>query len=316
MTVRVSVVVPTYRRPELLQRCLAALKAQNLDPECYEVIIADNGGSRETEQLVREWGVRYVAAGEAPGPAHARNAGWRAARGEVIAFTDDDCVPDPGWLKSGLAHFDQGVGAIWGRVIVPLPQPATDYECNEAQLETAEFATANCFCRRDVLAAVGGFDERFTAAWREDADLFFTLLDAGYKVRPAPDAVVVHPVRPARWGVSLRQQRKSQFNALLYQKHPARYRQKIQAAPPWHYYGTVAALVGIVGGGVTGQPWVALAAGSLWLVLTGRFCARRLAGTSHAPLHVAEMVVTSMLIPPLSVFWRLRGAIRFRVPFL
>src|SRR5207244_12953942 len=64
----------------------------------------------------------------------------------------------------------------------------------------------------------------------------------------APDAVVVHPLRPASWGVSLRQQRKSMFNALLYKKHPRLYREKIQAAPPWHYYGIVGALLALLVG--------------------------------------------------------------------
>src|SRR5207248_10767874 len=64
----------------------------------------------------------------------------------------------------------------------------------------------------------------------------------------APDAEVIHPLRPARWGVSLSQQRKSMFNALLYKKHPVLYRQELQAAPPWHYYGIAGALLAVIGG--------------------------------------------------------------------
>jgi hypothetical protein len=199
---------------------------------------------------------------------------------------------------------------------MPLPPQPTDYEFNESGLEHAEFVTANCFCRRDALVAVGGFDERFTMAWREDSDLFFTLLENGYRVVRAPTALVVHPVRPARWGVSLGQQRKSQFNALLYKKHPRLYREKIQPAPPWSYYGAAAALATTVLGALAGRPGLALAAASLWLLVTARFCARRLRRTSQAPGHVAEMLVTSALIPPLSVYHRLRGALRFRVLFL
>jgi hypothetical protein len=199
---------------------------------------------------------------------------------------------------------------------VPLPNPPTDYERNESGLAMSEFITANCFCRRDARATVGGFDERFTTAWREDSDLFFALLEAGQRVVHAPEAAVVHPVRPGPWGISLRQQKKSQFNALLYKKHPALYRQKIQPRPPWHYYRIGAALLAAVGAGVAGWTWLALTAGGVWALLTAGFCARRLCGTSHAPGHVAEMIVTSALIPPLSIYWRLRGAIRFRVFFL
>lgn len=322
MTLRASIVVPTYRRPGLLDRCLAALVAQEVDPSTYEVIVADNAGSPETETVVATWRartglvVRYVVANRARGPAVARNVGWQAAQGEVIAFTDDDCIPEPGWLKAGLAALADGAAAAGGRIRVPLSAQPTDYEHNEAALERAEFATANCFCRRDVLAAVGGFDERFRMAWREDSDLHFKLLENGLRVLPAPAAVVIHPVRPGRWGISLSQQRKSMFNALLYKKHPDLYRRKIEPVRPWHYYATCAACLAVVGGAWIRQPALTAVAGFCWLGLTGRFCARRLRETSHGPRHVAEMLVTSALIPPLSLFWRLCGALRFRVLFL
>ena len=209
-----------------------------------------------------------------------------------------------------------GPAAAWGRLRMPLPPVSTDYERNEAGLEGAEFVTANCFVRRDVLEAVGGFDERFTLAWREDSDLYFTLLERGFRVVHVPGAVVVHPVRPAPWGVSLRQQRKSLFNALLYKKHPALYRQKVRASPPWNYYASTAALALAPGAALAGAPEALAVTLAVWLVLTGSFAWRRLRGTSRRLSHVAEMLVTSALIPPLSVFWRLRGAARFRTLFL
>ena len=113
----------------------------------------------------------------------------------------------------------------------------------------------------------------------------------------------------------MRQQRKSMFNALLYKKHPVLYRQKIQAAPPWHYYCCLLAAVAALGGVLGGARRLACSAASLWMVLTGGFCVQRLRHTSHAPVHVAEMIVTSALIPPLAILWRLRGALTFRVLF-
>ena len=88
---------------------------------------------------------------------------------------------------------------------------------------------------------MGGFDERFTAAWREDSDLAFTVLERHECIVRAPRAIVVHPVRAARWGSSIGQQRKSMYNALLYKKHPALYRARVQASPPWRYYLIVTA---------------------------------------------------------------------------
>jgi len=316
---RASVVIPTYRRPDLLARCLAAVTAQDLDPAEYEVIVADDAADdatrRQLEAAAMTAGpaVRYVAVTGNDGPAAARNRGWHAARGDVIAFTDDDTVPGPGWLRAGLAAIAAGADAVTGRTVVPLPPAPTDYERNESGLERGEFVTANCFVRRDALKAVGGFDERFTAAWREDSDLHFALLERGCRIVRAADAVVVHPVRPAPWGVSLRLQRKGRFDALLYRKHPRLYRERIGPGRPRDYYAVVAALaVGAIAA-ADGWWWPAAAAGAVWLALTGRFAARRLRGTSHAPRHVAEMVVTSALIPPLSLYWRLYGAVRFRV---
>lgn len=317
---RASVVIPTYRRPDLLARCLAAVASQAFDGSEYEVIVADDAADEATRRQVESLGgpvaIRYVAVAGGHGPAAARNRGWHAARGEVIAFTDDDTIPDPGWLAAGLAAIAAGADAVVGRVIVPLRPRPTDYERNESGLERAEFVTANCFVRRDVLKAVGGFDERFTAAWREDSDLHFALIEHGFAVGRAADAVVVHPVRPARWGVSLRLQRKSQFDALLYRKHRPLFCERILPARPWNYYVTCQGLLGFATAGSAARWPLALAFAAGWAAMTLRFTARRLRNTSHAPRHVAEMVVTSTLIPVLSVFWRLVGAVRFRVWFV
>jgi GT2 family glycosyltransferase len=319
---RITVVVPTYRRPDLLDRCLSALVAQEFDPSDFEIVVADDANSPATKRQVEGWAgrsavpIRHVAPTAAHGPAAARNAGWRAALGAIVAFTDDDCRPDPRWLAEGSAAFDDKTAAVSGRVVVPLPGRPTDYERDAAGLERAEFVTANCFVRRDVLAAVGGFDEHYAAAWREDSDLHFTLLERGYRLGRAPRAVVVHPVRPAPWGVSLRQQKKSQFNALLYKKFPRLYRLRIQPWPPWDYYAIVGSIATALLAGLAGRREIASVALVAWAFFTARFCVRRLRSNSLAPRHVAEMVVTSALIPPLSVFWRLYGAFRFRVFFL
>jgi GT2 family glycosyltransferase len=190
---------------------------------------------------------------------------------------------------------------------MPLSDPPTDYERNESGLERAEFITANCFVRRYVLEELAGFDESFRMPWREDSDLHFRLLEGGYRIVRADAALVVHPVRPAPWGVSLRQQKKVVFDALLFRKHPRLYRQRIRAAPRWDYYLTVLCLA------LSPFSWVAFA---FWAGLTGRFIVHRLHGTSKAPKHVAEMVLTSILIPPLSVFWRIVGAFKYRVAFV
>jgi cellulose synthase/poly-beta-1,6-N-acetylglucosamine synthase-like glycosyltransferase len=321
MPVRISIVVPTYQRPGLLAQCLSALIDQDFPPQEYEIVIADDAASEATRRQVELMArtsracLRYVPVEHAHGPAAARNVGWRAARGAIIAFTDDDTIPAQNWLKVGVDVFACDVDAAWGRIVMPLHKTPTDYELNAAGLEEAEFATANCFYRRSVLEFVGGFDERFTQAWREDSDLYFTMLENGMKLVRAPEAVVIHPVRPAPWGISLRQQRKTMFDALLFQKHPQLYRRRIPAFPH-NYYLMVGALGVATWGWLGGRKRIALSAGAIWALLTGKFCAKRLRDTSRAPLHVTEMIVTSALIPPVSFYWRLRGALKFRTFFV
>jgi glycosyltransferase involved in cell wall biosynthesis len=321
----VSVVVPTCNRPDLLRSCLASLLHQRFNVARFEIIVVDDAPSKRTHDVVTELAgnsartpaVSYIANHGPHGPAAARNRGWRAARGTIIAFTDDDTIARPDWLQNGMRAFDADVQAVWGRIVMPLSQARqpTDYERDAMGLETAEFVTANCFCPKHVLEEIDGFDERFRYAWREDADLYFRLLGRHGRIVHAPAAVITHPIRPAAWGVSLKQQKKVLFDALLYKKHPRLYRQKIRSGPRWDYYLIVASLLVLAAGLVWDRPGMAAGAGLIWLFMTARFCAMRLAPTAKTPEHVTEMIITSVLIPPVAVFWRMVGAIRFRVGF-
>ncbi|MDP8922395.1 MAG: glycosyltransferase [Chloroflexota bacterium] len=317
-----SVVIPTHRRPGLLRRCLAALARQEYPPDRLEIVVVEDGEPAGAEEVVAEFRASGVGVDvlftriARSGPAAARNAGWQLARGEIIAFTDDDTLADPHWIAASVRSFARGADAVSGRTVVPLPARPTDAQRNAKRLETAPFATCNAFCRRDLLQAVRGFDPRFTSAYREDSDLQFTLLDAGARLVRNADAVVVHPPRPEQPLVSLRQQRNQYFDALLYRKHPASFRQYIRSRPPWRYYAiTVGQLVSLLAG-LLGQRWVAAAATGSWAVLVTIFCAERLRGSRLRPADVAEMAITSLVIPPVAVYWRLRGAWAFRVRFL
>lgn len=351
--IRVSVVVPTYKRTALLNRCLSALVFQEFPGGEAEIIVADDGPSLDSQRIVESWArrsrfpVRYVPVLGPHGPAAARNEGWRRAEGRIIAFTDDDCIPDRRWLEQGVAAFRPGVLAVTGRTLVPIPFLPTDYERNAANMEHSDFITANCFCLREALQAVNGFDPRFTAAWREDSDLYYSLLSldrstisatapievggvagqtalksipiptrsVGPPVAVAPHAIVIHPVRPAPWGVSLKQQRNNLFEALLYKKHPRRYRMNVRRRPPLFYYSIVVSLAcALMSAALDWSPGFAVGAAA-WTSLTLLFATERLNGTARSWRHITEMLVTSALIPPVALYWRLRGALRFRVPF-
>lgn len=320
----VSVVVPTCGRPSLLHRCLLALLRQRLPGDAFEIIVADDGHSDETQALVRRLDalhregprLRYTRSPHPRGgPAGARNAGWHVASAPVIAFTDDDTIPSRDWLAEGLRAMEPGIASVTGRTQVPLPSAPTDWQRNTAGLERGEFITANCFVRREVLEEIGGFDERYRRPWREDSDLHFAMLERGMRIAHAPRALVMHPVREAPWGVSTKIQKNVYFDALLFKKHPELYRARISAGPPLRYYFAVGALGVGVGGLLAGAPLVALAGGATWLAWTVGFAAYRLRHTSRHPRHVAEMLYTSAVIPPLAIYWRIAGALHFRVAF-
>jgi glycosyltransferase involved in cell wall biosynthesis len=318
----VSVIIPTFRRDALLERCLDAVIQQTLDSSAYEIIVVDGASQEKTKKLVEQFAaetaqpaIRYLATEGNKGPAAARNLGWRSAASSLIAFTDDDCIPERDWLEKGVAAAGPGIDGVSGRVVVPLGYKPSDHELNVSFQGRAEFVTANCFYRKKVLEEAGGFDERFAKAWREDADLFFTLLKLNYRLVSAPEAVVIHPVRRGHWGISVREQSKSIFNALLYKKHPDLYKKKILNPFLAHYYAIIIFFLVFVMSIYFRMSFVGIPAFIFWISLTLFLCAKRLRRTSRSPGHVLEMLITSFLIPFFDVYWRLHGAVRFKVVF-
>jgi glycosyltransferase involved in cell wall biosynthesis len=223
----ISVIIPTYRRPQLLRKCLEALLKQRFNRRHYEIIVVSDGPDDATRNLIQREikdgfkRIRFFELPEKKGPAAARNLGWLNARADVIAFTDDDTVPDENWIAEIYRNIcPSSLQAITGKVIVPRNERPTDHAKNTAGLETADFVTANCACSKAALLRTGGFDEQFSMAWREDSDLEFKLLSQRIPVKKVESAIVVHPVREAKWGVSIKEQRKTLYNALLYKKYP------------------------------------------------------------------------------------------------
>ncbi|RXK83739.1 glycosyltransferase family 2 protein [Filimonas effusa] len=325
MKPEVSVVVATWQRPQLLEKCLQALLRQRLAAGRYQVIIVTDGLDEASCRLVRQYrdrGHTQLYCYSLPvkrGPAAARNLGWQMAEAPLVVFTDDDCIPDPGFLGAYInAYKAYGVAriAFTGKVTVPVSPVPTDYEQNVAQLSSADFITANCACSRTALVQAGGFDEAFETAWREDSDLEFKFIDNGIPVYKVEDARVIHPVRPASWGVSLKEQRKSLYNALLYKKYPSLYRKKISRGPQWRYYGILFCLLLLVVLAFGHLYTASLVALGGWAFLTAGFIYKRLRTTSRNFSHVMEMICTSLLIPFLSIYWTIYGAVRYKVLFL
>jgi glycosyltransferase involved in cell wall biosynthesis len=320
----ISVVIATYKRPGLLFRCLHALQKQRTDKSIFEVIVVTDGPDSTVHSMhvnchLKGLRLRTYSLKVKSGPAAARNLGWKMAHGELILFTDDDCIPDKNWVNAYLEPYCENplmYAAYTGQVIVPYGKRPTDYEKNIAHLETAEFVTANCACTKPALEFVKGFDETFTMAWREDSDLQFNLLQKSIPIQFIQNAIVCHPVRKASWGVSLQEQKKSMFNALLYKKYPLLYRNKISSQPVWIYYSIIFFVMVALCGTLLQLPAVTFPALSVWMLLTGTLILKRLRGTTHSFKHIMEMIVTSVIIPFTSVYWTLYGSYKFKSYFL
>jgi glycosyltransferase involved in cell wall biosynthesis/acetyltransferase-like isoleucine patch superfamily enzyme len=205
----VSVVVSTKDRAGMLPRLFESLEAQTLPPSRFEVVIVDNGSSDDTLRWLRSRARRTpfrtsVLRREPPGgPARGRNAGWRAARAAVVAFTDDDCAPSPEWLEVGAAAFE-------GRDRLAIAQGRTDPEPRQIaglrglaasqriEWESGLYETCNLFVRREALVAAGGFAEDIPVPAAEDTELAWKVKGLGGQSVFVRDAVVYHAVHPGR----------------------------------------------------------------------------------------------------------------------
>ena len=201
----VSVVITTHDHGSYIGDAISAIAAQEVDGE-VEIVVCDNASDDGTQSVLRgivdtsQRPLTYVRLKKDIGPARGRNLGIELARGRFIAFTDADCLPRPGWLRSALAAFDsERVGVVQGRTVPDEARvPLFEHHIAIDHLD-GTFATANVIYRRQALSGLA-FDPE--CAYWEDADLGWRLLGAGWQAAFAPDAVVAHRVirlSPRAW---------------------------------------------------------------------------------------------------------------------
>jgi len=196
----ISVVVPVYSGEETLGRCLDALLDQDYEGE-YEIIVVDDGSTDRTRELVAKYPVKLLEQ-KHHGPAAARNFGARGAEGEIVVFTDADCVPEKSWLREMLRPLrDENIAGVQGAYKTDqgeLTARFVQYEIEERyeRMGRAEYidfvGSYSAAYRKDIFLEEGGFDESFPMASGEDPDLSFRLASKGYKMVFNPRAVVMH----------------------------------------------------------------------------------------------------------------------------
>ena len=311
----IDVVVPTLGRPSL-SALLEALASGSVTPA--RIVVVDDRPRAAAPLLPAgaSWTLAdrlTIARGRAAGPAAARNVGWRLSSAEWVAFLDDDVVPAADWfdaLQADLVDQPRGVGGSQGRIVVPLPtdRRPTDWERNVKGLETARWATADMAYRRAALEAVGGFDERFPRAYREDADLALRVQHAGWRLLRGRRSVL-HPARPVDRWISVRVQAGNADDALMRARHGPSWRAHAGIPPGRrrrHLAVTTAGLAAVVAVAL-GRRRAGATAAVLWAAGTARFAWTRIAPGPRTRGEIATMLATSVAIPPVATWYWLLG---------
>ena len=203
----VSIVIPTYARPERLRECLAALTRQTLPADTFEIVVVDDGSPQPIAPAADTAAagpmIRIIRQPNA-GPSAARNRGVAEARGELIALTDDDCLPTPAWLESLVTAHRQCPDALVGGItfngltddlFATTSQMIIDlvYEHFNRDHEAAYFLTSNnMLCSRAAYSDLGGFDTSFARAGAEDRDFCDRWRASGRPLRLVPAATIEH----------------------------------------------------------------------------------------------------------------------------
>ena len=238
-----TVVIPTYRRPDLLRRCLASLGEQTVPAATFEVVVVDDGSGDDTAQVLATFGdrVRSFTQERNAGPAAARNRGIAEARADLILFLDDDIAAAPDLLSTHLALHaaaaDPALGVLgrvdWAADLTVTPfmawldrsglQFGYDTWLREGPVVPpyAAFYTANLSMHRALLTEAGGFDERFPYAAFEDMELAFRLADRGFRLDYRPAARGFHTRAMDLDGFCARMARVGESAELLRRAAPA-----------------------------------------------------------------------------------------------
>jgi GT2 family glycosyltransferase len=202
----ISVIVPTFNRPDKLRACLAALAKLDYPRDRFEVLVVDDGSTRPLDPVVAAFSGRLdvnLIRQENSGPAKARNRGAATARGELLAFTDDDCEPDAKWLAQlEQAHLAAPAHMIGGEIINAYADNVYStasqeliaylYSYYESLGQPRLFVTSNVAVPAQAFREIGGFDTRFGLPAGEDREFCDRWLHRGFGMTYAPDAIVHH----------------------------------------------------------------------------------------------------------------------------
>ena len=313
-----DVVIPTVGRPSLNELLRGLGECSGPQPALILIVCDGVDASAVSVEGVARWVAARcrVMTTRGRGPAATRNAGWSASRAEWIVFLDDDVVPAPDWLThlgADLQSAASTVAGSQGRIVVPLPstRPPTDWERNVGGLERARWATADMAYRRRVLEELGGFDERFTRAYREDAEFGLRVMKAGYDIVEG-SRTVVHPVRPADRWVSVRLQSGNADDAMMRALHGRTWREDAGAPRgrrSRHLVVGGSAVVAAIGA-LLGRRRIAATGALTWAAGTAELAWARIRPGPLTADEVIAMALSSVVLPIAATWHWIGGVVR------
>ena len=229
----ISVIIPTRDRGESLVECLESLYAQDYPSNLVEIIVVDDGSRDETQKLVRGFSFTLLTNRESRGQAYCRNIGARQAKGEILAFLDDDCVAGRTWLRDLVPYFQwDEVGSVGGYVDGYSDKSLLDrYEKEFSLLNLGKHIlrgvndlsafyvpTCNMLVRKETFIKTGGIRE--TMHLGEDVDFCWRMRDAGRTVLYVPSGTVMHKHRNTLSSMLRRRADYGTSEAILCKLHP------------------------------------------------------------------------------------------------
>jgi N-acetylglucosaminyl-diphospho-decaprenol L-rhamnosyltransferase len=234
-----SIVIPAYNRKNELISLIGSLLSQGYDRKKVEIIVSDDGSTDNTGRslaalLKRHKELKYIYNPNS-GPAAARNAGIRAARGRVIGFLDSDVIADKNLIRSVLKEFKSGVRALEGMTLKTGGVPETVFTHSVENKKAGRWITCNLFILKKVLHEVGGFDEAFRHPIREDTDIGFAMLENNYRPVFFQKAVVYHPVYTSGYNKFFKLAYYGIYEPLLFAKYPGYYLNHLKWFDSWFF---------------------------------------------------------------------------------
>jgi glycosyltransferase involved in cell wall biosynthesis len=318
--VEASVVVASHQRAGRLRTLLDALAAQTFPRESWELVVVHTydpdtaAALLDGHELARAGLLRHERVDPADaGPALQRNRGWRSARGRLIAFTDDDCRPEPDWLERLVHKARESPGQIVQGATRPDALDADAFRSPHVRTLLVDppgrfTQTCNILYERELLERVGGFDE--VAVTGEDIDLARRAQATGAAVVGAPDALVHHAIEALTLTEKIRSQDKWQHLAYVVKRHPE-LRRDCAMGIWWkpEHWSAVLALAALAA--APRRPW--LLAGTLPYLQIER---RRHGTAKREQLRALRELPGHFVIELAEVGTFIRGSLRYRTLLL